>query len=217
MYKKSCKLLCKKAVVSQGLVLKVSSDRSLKDSSCDQKRVKKSKKKFPKYQGSVMQLSLIRPSMRCLGPRKKNHKKSRRCLLGLKYHSKEKSNKHAISSDVGPSISGKEHLRSSLMKHDAEGETINRTDQNCAVLATATQVENMSQCLMVKELEAGHACSLQDDKRDEMHNTVVTRGLEETVGTFLINIFLSDLVGTPHRVCVQHLCSFIIFVLGCAR
>lgn len=152
-----------------------------------------------------MQLSLIRPSMRCLGPRKKNHKKNRRCLLGLKYHSKEKLKKNAISSDVGPSISRKEHLRSSLMKHDAEREIINRMDQNCAVLATATQVENMSRC------------SLQDDKRDQMQNTVVTQGLEETVGTFHINIFLSVLFGTPHRVCVQHLCSFIIFVLGCER
>lgn len=157
------------AAVPQGLVLKVSSKRSLKDSRLDQKQVKKSKKKFPKYKGSIMQLSLIRPSMRCLGPRKKNHKKNRRCLLGLKYHSKEKLKKNAISSDVGPSISRKEHLRSSLMKHDAEGEIINRMDQNCAVLATATQVENMSRC------------SLQDDKRDQMQNTVVSQGLEETV------------------------------------
>lgn len=161
VYKKACKLLCKNAVVS--------SNRSLKDSTLDQKQVKKSKKKFPKYKGSIMQLSSIRLSLRCLGPRKKNHKKNRRCLLGLKYHSKEKLNKLAISSDVGPSISGKDHLRSSLMKHDAEGEIINRMDRNCAALATATQVENMSRC------------SLQDDKRDQMHNTVVTRGLEETV------------------------------------
>jgi phosphate uptake regulator len=84
-------------------------------------------------------------------------------------------------------------------------------DQNCAVLATATQVENMSQCLAENKFEAGHAFSSHDDKTDQMHNSVMrmlTRGLEETDGMFLLTFSLS-------------LCStsmiFYFLVLDCAR
>jgi ubiquitin carboxyl-terminal hydrolase 36/42 len=213
-------------VVSQGL-LKGSSNRSLSDSSLNQKKVKKPKK-FPKYQGSIMRLRPILRYVAYLGLRKKNHKKSKR---------REKLNKHAISLDVGLSTSGKAHLLPSvtsyseskatkpspipvanikcndvsLTEHNVEGELRKRMDQNCAVLATATQVENMSQCLAENKFEAGHAFSSHDDKTDQMHNSVMrmlTRGLEETVGMFLLTFSLS-------------LCStsmiFYFLVLDCAR
>lgn len=147
-------------------------------------------------------------------------------MLRLKYHSRKKLNKHANSSDVGPSTPGKAHLPPSvtsyseskatmagpipdaniksndvsLMDDFAEHEFRKRIDQNCAVLATATQAEDISQCLTVNEFEAGQAySSVQDDESDQMHNNVMrmlTRGLEETVGMFLLNVSLPYLFGT---------------------
>ncbi|CAJ2649580.1 unnamed protein product [Trifolium pratense] len=198
----ACNLLVENAVVSQKL-LKGSPNRSSSDSSVNQKQVKKPKKKFPKYHGSIMRLRPILRYVAYLGPRKKDHKKSKR---------REKLNKPASSSDAELSTSGKAQLLPSvtsyseskatkpcpmpvanmkrndvsLMEHNAEGELKKRKrmDQNCAVLATATQVENMSQCLLENKFEAAHAFSPQDDKTDQMHNSVMrmlTRGLEETV------------------------------------
>ncbi|CAK8564304.1 unnamed protein product [Lathyrus sativus] len=203
---KACSILCENAVVSQGLVLKDSSNVSSRDLSLDQKQVKKSKKKFPKYQGSNLQLRPIIHFIANLGLRRKNHKKSKRRLLGMKHCSKEKQNKHAILSEVGPSTSGKTHLLPSseskptkpshipvdniksndapLMENNAEGEFKKRMDQNFGVLASVAKVENMSQCLVANEFKAGQSFSLQDDTGDQMHNSVMrmlTRGLEETV------------------------------------
>ncbi|WJX88737.1 ubiquitinyl hydrolase 1 [Trifolium repens] len=169
----ACSLLCENVVVSQGL-LEGSSNRSLSDLSLHQKQVKKSKKKFPKYHGSIMRLRPILHYVAYLGLRKKNHKKSKR---------REKLNKHAISTDAGLSTSGKAHLLPSVTSY-SERELRKRMDQNCAVLAAATQVENMSQCLVENKFDAAHAFSSQDDKTDQMHNSVMrmlTRGLEETV------------------------------------
>ncbi|CAI8611381.1 unnamed protein product [Vicia faba] len=171
-------MLCENAVVSQELVLKGSSNISFKDLSLNEKQAKKSKKKFPKYQGSNLQLRPIIHFIANIGLRRKNHKKCKRRLLGLKYCSKEKRNKHAILSEVGPSTSGKTHLLPSSEKFKK------RIDQNFAVLASVTKVENMSPGLVANKFKAGQAISLQDDTGDQMHNsvmTMLTRGLEETV------------------------------------
>ncbi|XP_058754244.1 ubiquitin carboxyl-terminal hydrolase 23 isoform X1 [Vicia villosa] len=199
----ACSMLCENVVVSQELVLKDSSNISL---SLNQKQAKKSKMKFPKYRGSSLQLRPIIHFIANLGLRRKNHKKTKRRLLGLKYCSKEKRNKHAILSEVGPSTSGKTHLLPSseskqtkpshipvdniksndapLMENNAEVEFKKRIDQNSAVLASVTKVENISPCLVANEFKAGQAISLQDDTGGQMHNSVMrmlTRGLEETV------------------------------------
>lgn len=215
---------------------------SLKAENLDQKQVKKSKKKFLKYRVLSMHLRSTHIFLAYLGPRKKkNHKRSKRRMLGLNCSNKEKFDKHAISSDVGPSPPGKAHVfpsvsscseskaiktgyrpganiksnDESLIENDAEGEFRKRIDQNCSVLATATQIENISGCSVANEFEARQAYSLQDGKRDQMHNSLMrmlTRGLEETVGksllTFCFWIFWQNTV--PHP------CGFILD-LGCAR
>jgi len=61
-------------VGSQGLVLNESVNTSLNTASLNQKPVKKSKKKFLRYQVSWMHLRPIFHYMVYLGPRKKNHK-----------------------------------------------------------------------------------------------------------------------------------------------
>lgn len=215
MNEKACIILCENAVVSQELVLKGSTNISSKDLCLNQKQVKKSKKKFPKYPGSSLQLRPVIHFIVNLGLRRKNHKKSKRRLLGMKYCNKEKRNKHAILSEVGPSTSGKTHLLPSseskptkpshipidiikstdapLMENNAEGEFKKRMDQDSAVLASFTNVEKMSPCLVANEFKAGQSFSLQDDTGDQMHNSVMrmlTRGLEETVGMSLLTFYI---------------------------
>lgn len=206
--------VCESAVGCQGPVLHASTNGLLNMESLNQKHMKKSKKKFLKYQVPGMPLRSTLLFMAYLSPRKKNHKRSKRRMLGLKNPNKEKLDKHAVSSDVGPSTPGKAvvfpsasscaksrtikagsdtNFKSndkSLIENTAEGEFRKRIDMNCAVLATAMQVENISGCgSRVNQFEVRQADSLQEGKRNQMHNSLMsmlTRGLEETVGKFLL-------------------------------
>ncbi|RDX64082.1 Ubiquitin carboxyl-terminal hydrolase 23, partial [Mucuna pruriens] len=213
-------LVCEKAgsvvhedlVGSQGLILNASVNRSLNTASLNQKHVKKPKKKFLKCQVASMHLRPIFLYMAYLGPRKKNHKRSKCRTLGLKNANKEKLDKLAFSSeDAEPSTHGKTDVfpcvsscsdskatkagsrpsanfksnDESLIENSAEGEFRKRIDHNCAVLASATQVKNISGGgSVVSQFEARQADSAQDSRRNQMHNglmSMLTRGLEETV------------------------------------
>ncbi|KAK7329937.1 hypothetical protein VNO77_24119 [Canavalia gladiata] len=200
---KASSIVHENAIGSQGLVLNESVNGSLNTQSPNQKQVKKSKKKFLKYQVLSMH---IRPTflfMAYLSPRKKkNHKRSRHRILGLKNPYKEKLDKLAFSSEDALSCASScsystatkagyrpgTNFKSnddSLIEDNAEGEFRKRIDHNCGVLASAIQVENMSGCgSVVNRFEAGQADSGEGSRRDQMHNglmSMLTRGLEETV------------------------------------
>ncbi|KAL3034360.1 hypothetical protein AAZX31_02G189600 [Glycine max] len=193
-------------VGSQGLVLNESVNTSLNTASLNQKPVKKSKKKFLRYQVSWMHLRPIFHYMVYLGPRKKNHKRSKRRTLGMKNPNKDKMDKLAFSSeDAKPvvfplllSCSESKATKAgyrpganfkssdeSLIENRAEGEFRKRIDHSCAVLASAAQIEIISGSgSIVSQFEARQADSAQDSRRDQMHNglmSMLSRGLEETV------------------------------------
>ncbi|KAK7388365.1 hypothetical protein VNO78_23181 [Psophocarpus tetragonolobus] len=199
-------------VCSQGLVLNESVNRSSNTECLNQKYVKKSKRKFLKYQASSMHLRLIFRYMTYMGPRKKNHKRSKRRSLGKKNSNKDNLDKVAFSSEVAKqSTLGKTDVflcvsscseskatkasyrpganfkssDESLIENSTEGEFRKRIDRNCAVLASVTQIENISKSgSAARQFEARQADSAQDSKRDQMHNglmSMLTRGLEETV------------------------------------
>ncbi|XP_057421727.1 ubiquitin carboxyl-terminal hydrolase 23-like isoform X2 [Lotus japonicus] len=179
-------IVCENAVGSQGLILNESECRSLNMERLKQKHVKKSKKKFLKYQVSSMQLRPIFLYMTYTG-QKKNHKRCKRRKLSLRNLNKEKLDKHSLSSDVGLSSSDVSPCVSSCfeskatkagyrsganlkfndpcpMRSNTKGD-MRRVD---AVLATSMEVEDLS----------GRG------ERDQMHNSLMsmlTRGLEETV------------------------------------
>ncbi|XP_052735657.1 ubiquitin carboxyl-terminal hydrolase 23 isoform X2 [Vigna angularis] len=195
-------------VVSQGLVLNESVNRSLNSEGLDKKPVKKLKRKFLKYQVSRMHFRPIFLYMGYLGPRKKSHKRSKCLTLSKKSPKKDKLDKFAFSSyDSKPSTHRKTdefpcmsscseskatkagcrpgvNVKSndeSLTENSAEGEFKKRIDQNCTVLASVSQLGSGS---VVSELKARQAANVQDSRRDQMHNglmSMLTRGLEETV------------------------------------
>lgn len=207
-------------VGSQGLVLDVSVNKSLNAEIINQKHVKKPKKKFLKYPLSRVHLRTIYRYMAYMGPQKKDHKRSKCRTLHLKNPNKGKLDKLAFSSeDAKPSTSGKTNVfpcvsscseikatqidykpganfksnDESLIESSAEGELRKRIDHNCAVLASASQVENISPGgKVVSHFEARQADTAQDSIKHQMHNglmSMLTRGLEETVGKFQL-IFL---------------------------
>ncbi|KAL2572451.1 hypothetical protein AAZV13_17G068400 [Glycine max] len=194
-------------VGSQGLVLNKSVNTSLNTESLNQKPLKKSKKKFLKYQVSWMHLRPIFYYMAYLGPRKKNHKRIKRRTLSMKNPNKDKLDKLAFSSedakpDVFPCLSSCSDSKAtkagyrpsanfkssdeSLIETRAEGEFRKRIDHSCAVLASAAQIENISGSgSVVSQFEARQADSAQDSTRDQMHNGLMSMpngGPEETVG-----------------------------------
>ncbi|KAL2961072.1 hypothetical protein AAZX31_17G072100 [Glycine max] len=198
-------------VGSQGLVLNKSVNTSLNTESLNQKPLKKSKKKFLKYQVSWMHLRPIFYYMAYLGPRKKNHKRIKRRTLSMKNPNKDKLDKLAFSSedakpDVFPCLSSCSDSKAtkagyrpsanfkssdeSLIETRAEGEFRKRIDHSCAVLASAAQIENISGSgSVVSQFEARQADSAQDSTRDQMHNGLMSMpngGPEETVGKFLL-------------------------------
>ncbi|CAJ1944826.1 unnamed protein product [Sphenostylis stenocarpa] len=195
-------------VGSQGLVLNESVDISLNSESIVRKPVKKSKKKFLKYQVAKMYPRPIFLYMTYLGPQKKNRKKSKRLILSKKNPSKDNLDKLAFSSeDSKPFTLGKTvelphvsdgseskatrpgaNVKSngeSLIKNGAEGEFRKRIDHNCAVLASMTQIESISGSgSAASQFKPRHAANVRDSRRDQMHNglmSMLTRGLEETV------------------------------------
>ncbi|KAH1117282.1 hypothetical protein AAZX31_17G072100 [Glycine max] len=193
-------------VGSQGLVLNKSVNTSLNTESLNQKPLKKSKKKFLKYQVSWMHLRPIFYYMAYLGPRKKNHKRIKRRTLSMKNPNKDKLDKLAFSSedakpDVFPCLSSCSDSKAtkagyrpsanfkssdeSLIETRAEGEFRKRIDHSCAVLASAAQIENISGSgSVVSQFEARQADSAQDSTRDQMHNGLMSMpngGPEETV------------------------------------
>ncbi|XP_027329426.1 ubiquitin carboxyl-terminal hydrolase 23 isoform X2 [Abrus precatorius] len=197
------------AVGSQGRAFNEPMNGSLITVSCNQKHVKRSKKKFLKYQLSSMHLRPTFLFMAYLGPRKKkNHKTSKRRRLGFKNPNKEKLDKCAFSSEEAePSTTGKTDVfpcvsscsesktpRASFRpgvnfksndENNAEVELRKRIDHNCTVLASVTQLENISGCAsVVNQFEARQPDSGHGSRRDQMHNglmSMLTRGLEETV------------------------------------
>ncbi|OIW18627.1 hypothetical protein TanjilG_13379 [Lupinus angustifolius] len=212
VYNETGSKVCEGAVGCQELVLHESANRLLNMENHNEKQLKKSKKKFLKYNISSMYFRSTYLFLAHLGPRKKNLKRSKCRRLGLKNPNIEKLDKHALSSDVGPSTPGKaevfpsvsnsfEHSttkagdtpdakfklndKSLLETTIAGGEFRKRTEMNCAVLATAVQVENISGGDSgLNQFEARQADSLQDCKRDQMLNTSISmpaRSLEETV------------------------------------
>ncbi|RZB55727.1 ubiquitin carboxyl-terminal hydrolase 23-like isoform X2 [Glycine soja] len=193
-------------VGSQGLILNKSVNTSLNTESLNQKPLKKSKKKFLKYQVSWMHLRPIFYYMAYLGPRKKNHKRIKRRTLSMKNPNKDKLDKLAFSSedakpDVFPCLSSCSDSKAtkagyrpsanfkssdeSLIETRAEGEFRKRIDHSCAVLASAAQIENISGSgSVVSQFEARQADSAQDSTRDQMHNGLMSMpngGPEETV------------------------------------
>ncbi|KAF1887570.1 hypothetical protein Lal_00040624 [Lupinus albus] len=193
--------VCDSAIGCQTLVLH--------KSNLNEKHMNKLKKKFLKYNVSNMHFRSTYLFLAYLGSRKKNHKRSKRQRLGMKNPNKEKLDKHVFSSD-GPSTSGKADVfpsascfesrttkvghrpdakfklnDKSLIENTAEGGFRERVDMNCAVLATAMRVENISgRGSGVNQFETRQADSLKDGKRDQMHNnlmSMLTRSLEETV------------------------------------
>ncbi|TKY54702.1 Ubiquitin carboxyl-terminal hydrolase 23 [Spatholobus suberectus] len=140
--------------------------------------------------------------MAYLGPRKKNHKRSKCRTSGLKNPNKEKLDKLAFSSeDAKPSTLGKTDVfpcvlscseskatkagyraganfksnDESLIENSAEGEFRKRIDHNCAVLASVTQAENISGGgSVVSQFEARQADSAQDSRRNQMHNGLMS-------------------------------------------
>ncbi|KAL2338516.1 hypothetical protein Fmac_012962 [Flemingia macrophylla] len=197
------------SVVHEDLVgsqCNVSVDRHLS------REVKKPKKKFLKYQVASMHIRPIFRYMAYLGPRKKGHKKSKRHTVVSKNPNKEKLDRLTFSSedanlythgktDVAACVvscstskvtkAGHRHganLKSndqSLIENNAEGEFRKRIDHKCAVLASATKVENISRGgSAASPFETRQADSAQDSRRNQMHNglmSMLTRGLEETV------------------------------------
>ncbi|KAK7265092.1 hypothetical protein RJT34_32708 [Clitoria ternatea] len=199
-------------VSSKGQGVNDSINRLVKARNLDQKHVKKSKKRFPKYKVSSMHLRPTFLFMAYLGPRKKNHKRSKCRAFGFKNPNKEKLDKRAFLSEDGrPSTPGKTDVFScvssccdskaskagfrhganfkyndeSLLENDADKEFRRRIEHNCAMLASAVQVESKSVCgSVMNQFEARQANSIQNSKRDQMHNglmSMLTRGLEETV------------------------------------
>ncbi|OIW19497.1 hypothetical protein TanjilG_06952 [Lupinus angustifolius] len=181
----------------------------LHKSNLNEKHLKKSRKKFMKYNVSSIYFRSTYLFLAYLGSRKKNNRRSKRHQLGMKNPNKEKLDKHAFSSG-GPSTSGKADVfpsascfesrttkaghrpdakfklnDKSLIENTAEGGFRKRVDMNCAVLATAMRVENISGCGSgVNQFETRQADSLKDGKRDQMHNnlmSMLTRSLKETV------------------------------------
>ncbi|CAL0307069.1 unnamed protein product [Lupinus luteus] len=203
--------VCEGAVGCQEVVLHESANRLLNMENHNEKHLKKLKKKFLKYNISSMHFRSTYLFLAYLGPRKKNHKRSKGRRLGLKNPSIEKLDKHALSSDMGPSTPGKADVfpsvshsfeRSttkagdtpdakyklddkSLVENIAEGEFKKRIKINNAVLATAMQVENISRSDSgLNQFEARQADSLQDGKGDQMLNSSISmpaQVLEETV------------------------------------
>jgi len=231
-------------VGSRGLILNESVNRPLNSESCDQKPVKKSKKKFLKYQVSGMHLRPIFLYMAYLGPRRKNHKKNKRLTLSKKNPNKDKLDKLAFSSeDSKPSTYGKTvefpcvsscseskatktgyrpgvNVKSndeSLTENSVEGEFRKRIDRNCAVLASMTQIESISGTgSVVSQHKARQAANLQDTRRDQMHNglmSMLTRGLEETVGKLRL-IFLFKFCLATKLICSTSF-GFVLIVVLC--
>lgn len=211
MCEKASSVVHEDLVGSQGLVLNKSVNTSLNTESLNQKPLKKSKKKFLKYQVSWMHLRPIFYYMAYLGPRKKNHKRIKRRTLSMKNPNKDKLDKLAFSSedakpDVFPCLSSCSDSKAtkagyrpsanfkssdeSLIENRAEGEFRKRIDHSCAVLASAAQIENISGSgSVVSQFEARQADSAQDSTRDQMHNGLMSMpngGPEETVGKFLL-------------------------------
>ncbi|XP_020229160.1 ubiquitin carboxyl-terminal hydrolase 23 isoform X2 [Cajanus cajan] len=184
-------------VGSQGPVPNVSINRPLSRERINQKHVKKPKKKFLKYQVASMHLRPIFRYMVYVGPQKKG-KKSKRHTLGLKNSDKRKLDKLTFSSDNAKlstlgktdvvacvlSCSESKVTKAGYRPDSAEGEFRKRIDHKCAVLASATQVENISGASIASQFETRQANSVQDSRRNQMHNglmSMLTRGLEETV------------------------------------
>ncbi|XP_057421466.1 ubiquitin carboxyl-terminal hydrolase 23 [Lotus japonicus] len=170
-------------VASQALVLNKPVSRSLDMERLKQKYVKKSKKKFLKYQASSMHLRPIFLYMTYTGQwKKKNHKRCKCRKLSMKNTYKEKLVKHVRVSSCLESKATKAGYRKFNDQSPMEIDTFRkRVDENCALLATP---QSSGCSTVVNQFAATQAYSLQDGKRDQMHNSLMsmlTRGLEETV------------------------------------
>ncbi|KAL4397755.1 hypothetical protein AHAS_Ahas01G0223600 [Arachis hypogaea] len=169
---------CKNSIGCQGLVPNESANSSLTKESVNQKTMKKPKKKFLKYRPLRMHICSSLLLMTVLSSRKKIHKR-KKIHRRSKCHNLKKKNMDKLSSNVGPSDDG------TVIEKLVEGEFQRRVNQNSAVLATAAQGGNTSSSgSATNQFEGRQVHSLQDGKRDKMHNkfmSIPSRGLEETV------------------------------------
>lgn len=216
-----------KAVGYHGLVPDKSVNRSLDMDVSNSKRLKKSKKKLLKYRVSSMHLGSNFFFMASLSVQKKKLKKSKCRTTHMKNLDKEnldrqtssyvRSSMHgatgvvplgssrfecgATKSVYTKEASHRTPLNSngeSPMESVSDGVFSKRIHQNSAVLATTELVEKNYGCgSLVNRCEVTNSSSLQNGKRDQMHNglmSMVTGDLEETVGKCEIDITLPFLV-----------------------
>ncbi|KAL9326087.1 hypothetical protein ACSQ67_006732 [Phaseolus vulgaris] len=161
-------------VGSQGLHPNESVNRSLNSEERDQKSVKKLKKKFLKYQDKLDKLAFSSEDCK---PSTRGKTDEYVCVSSC---SESKATKAGYRS--GDNVKSNDE---SLTENSVEGEFRKRVDRNCAVLASMTQIESISGSgSVVNQLKARQATNIQDSRRDQMHNglmSMLTRGLEETV------------------------------------
>ncbi|QHO50475.1 Ubiquitin carboxyl-terminal hydrolase [Arachis hypogaea] len=209
---------CKNSIGCQGLVPNESANSSLTKESVNQKTMKKPKKKFLKYRPLRMHICSSLLLMTVLSSRKKIHKR-KKIHRRSKCHNLKKKNMDKLSSNVGPSDDG------TVIEKLVEGEFQRRVNQNSAVLATAAQGGNTSSSgSATNQFEGRQVHSLQDGKRDKMHNkfmSIPSRGLEETVGKFLLIFpsFSSSCIPVYGRVLCLYVFAlfFVMLYLRCHK